>query len=517
MGWDGTAKKGHRSRAREAPTVHPGEMPNLLVTSDPSRVPAGLDDTLVVTPHEYVTSAAYRDRSDVRVINLCRSYRYQKEGYYASLLALARGHHPLPTLRTIQEAKSPTIARAISHDLGDLIDAAFARETVTSATRWIYFGREANDLHPELSAALFSRLPLPIMRASFARHPRKGTWTLQQCAPVGLDGIPPEHDAVLGQRLAEFLQRRVRSRRRDIRRYDLAILRDPEESTPPSNEGALRCFQDAARAEGFAVELIGRDDFGRVAEFDALFIRETTAVNHRTFRFAQRAAAEGLVVMDDPESILRCTNKVFLAEVLEKHGIPAPRTMIAHRRNTDDVARALGFPLVLKQPDSSFSQGVLKVEDLASYKDACARLFNRSDLLVAQAFTPSTFDWRIGVLRRQPLYACRYYMARQHWQIIKREPGRSECEEGTSDAVALEEVPSAILDAALRAADLMGDGLYGVDVKDVEGKALVIEVNDNPSIDAGYEDALLGDRLYRQIMAEFRRRLDARRGARKAR
>ena len=78
-------------------------------------------------------------------------------------------------------------------------------------------------------------------------------------------------------------------------------------------------------AESLAIrpELITRDDYGRLAEFDALFIRETTYVNHHTYRFARRAASEGLVVIDDPVSIVRCTNKVYLAELLQRYRIPS--------------------------------------------------------------------------------------------------------------------------------------------------------------------------------------------------
>ena len=80
--------------------------------------------------------------------------------------------------------------------------------------------------------------------------------------------------------------------------------------------------------KGFSVEFIGRDDYPRLAEFDALLIRETTAVNHHTWRFARRAQAEDLAVIDDPDSILRCANKVYLAEVLKGARIPTPRTLI---------------------------------------------------------------------------------------------------------------------------------------------------------------------------------------------
>jgi glutathione synthase/RimK-type ligase-like ATP-grasp enzyme len=70
------------------------------------------------------------------------------------------------------------------------------------------------------------------------------------------------------------------------------------------------------------------------------------------------------------------------------------------------------------------------------------------------------------------------------------------------------EVPRAVLQAALKATKGIGDGFYGVDVKQWGDKAFVIEVNDNPSIDAGVEDQYLGNELYSLIMQEFVRRME---------
>ena len=386
---------------------------------------------------------------------------------------------------------------------------SFASETETTVCLELCFGREPQGRHAALAAALFGRMALPLMKATFARSDKSGDWALTGCTAMGIDRLPVERHEFLVESLRAFLRRRHVPHRPDHGRYDLAILANPAESEAPSNAEALHRFERAAEAEGFAVELIHRDDYSRVGEFDALFIRETTSVNHHTFRFAQRGAAAGLVVIDDPESILRCTNKVFLAEALQRHGVPAPRTMIAHRGNVAQVVDTLGLPCVLKQPDSSFSQGVVKASDPAELREQLNRLLRRSDLVVAQAFMPTDFDWRIGVLAGRPLYACRYFMARRHWQIIAREGDRRR--EGASEAVPVAEVPPAVIDAAIRAAALMGDGLYGVDLKEVEGRPYVIEVNDNPSIDHRYEDGVLGDELYRAIMADFRRRLEQRR------
>ena len=69
-----------------------------------------------------------------------------------------------------------------------------------------------------------------------------------------------------------------------------------------------------------------------------------------------------------------------------------------------------------------------------------------------------------------------------------------------------------MLDAALKAANLIGDGLYGVDIKETDKGVLVIEVNDNPNIDSGGEDVILKDELYRRILADLIRRIDIKKG-----
>src|SRR5690606_29959476 len=147
-------------------------------------------------------------------------------------------------------------------------------------------------------------------------------------------------------------------------RYDLAILVNPEEKLPPSDGPAIKKFVSAGRELGLSVELIGPGDYMRLSEFDALFIRETTAIDHHTYRFAKKAEAEGLVVLDDPTSIMRCTNKIYLADLFENNKVPAPRTRILRRGDEEGIRQAaaeLGLPMVVKIPDGAFSKGMVKV------------------------------------------------------------------------------------------------------------------------------------------------------------
>ena len=96
-------------------------------------------------------------------------------------------------------------------------------------------------------------------------------------------------------------------------------------------------------------EMITREDSNRLSEFDALFIRETTRVDHHTYRMARKAVAEGLVAMDDPESILKCSNKVYLAELLNRSKIPTPKTYILHSKNLEIMLDQMTYPCILKQ------------------------------------------------------------------------------------------------------------------------------------------------------------------------
>ncbi|MGB4054888.1 MAG: carboxylate--amine ligase, partial [Porticoccaceae bacterium] len=166
------------------------------------------------------------------------------------------------------------------------------------------------------------------------------------------------------------------------------------------------------------------------------------------------------------------------------------------------------YPMVLKMPEGSFSNGVFKATTRSELVERLDRLFETSALVLAQEYLFTDYDWRIGVLNGRAIFACKYRMARNHWQIYNHNSKRYFS--GGFETLPTFEVPKVVLDAAIKACKIIGNGLYGVDIKEVDGRAYVIEVNDNPSMDYKVEDAYLGDELYMQVMAEFCRRLELR-------
>ncbi|CAG0899069.1 unnamed protein product [Cyprideis torosa] len=175
---------------------------------------------------------------------------------------------------------------------------------------------------------------------------------------------------------------------------------------------------------------------------------------------------EGLVVIDDPTSILRCCNKVYLHENFRRNRISAPKTVIVSttcRRTLDDLEEQVGYPLVLKIPNGSFSRGVVRVENRSQLKETLRRMLMGSALILAQEYFYTAYDWRIGILNNRPLYASRYYMSEGHWQIYQHDALGTKA--GSFTTMASYEVPRSVLNVALKAAKGIGDGLYGIDVK----------------------------------------------------
>jgi len=464
----------------------------------------------VITFESYLATEQGESGQRVRVINLCSSYSYLSDGYYCSLLAEARGHHVIPSLKVINDLGKQALYQLQLDDLSQaLARAVKSHDKDNEITLLSYFGATSDPAFQELARLLFERFSCPVLEVTLVFRQQ---WEINGLKPISHRDLDDAQQTVFAEALDKFSKKVWRKgRARKAARYDLAMLINTEEKLPPSNRGALKKFIKIGRELGIEVELISQQHYARLSEFDGLFIRETTGIDHHTYRFSKKAEAEGLVVIDDPTSMLRCANKVYLADLFRIHRVPSPKTWLLHRGNAvhlDKLEIEAGFPVVIKIPDGSFSRGIAKVNNRQELDIKVEELFEKSALLLAQEFLYTDFDWRIGVFNNRALYACRYYMVKNHWQIYRHHDSRTDS--GNFETLPTFEVPKTVLEAALKATQPIGNGLYGVDVKEKNGKGYVIEVNDNPNIDSGVEDKYLGDELYRLIMTEFLRRMENR-------
>lgn len=487
-------------------------MSALVVLVDrPEDLPIPPEGLRVMRTRDYLTQPTSFGDETVRIVNLSRDLVYLGQGYYASLLAEARGHRVIPSAAAILSLKERSRAwtgmRAVERVL--LRSLARIKETPeASFSIDVYFGRTADPRYERVAREAFDRFRAPILRVQIRRDPEWGFY-VKAIRPRTVDELHAVEQPTFAAALEAYTRRAWRAPKGPKRvRYTLAVLHDPKEALPPSDPKALLTLERVGAQMGVSVEMIQPKDYARLAEFDALFIRMTTALDNPTYRFARKAEDEGMPVLDDPTSILRCTNKVFLAETLAAKKIPAPKTLVLDARSLKRATDELAFPIVLKIPDGSFSVGVKKADNLDDLKRISKELFTDSDLILAQEFMPTEFDWRVGVLDGKPLFVSQYTMAPKHWQIYNHgASGRAK--HGGFRTLAVEDTPKQVLDMAVAATRLMGQGLYGVDLKQNDRGVFVVEVNDNPNIDSGVEDKVLKDALYRTILDSFIRRIEA--------
>ena len=479
-------------------------------------VDQGRDLPNAETPHKVISTGEYLARPRLfdmgrpKIVNLARSYAYQSKGYYASLLAEARGHRVVPTVETMLELREQKLYEHALPDLEEELNHCARRADFQSVGEFkllVCFGIARDDRFEPFGRLLFDWFRCPALEVIVETG---GSW-------LSIDRIRPRAITRLANGEAEFFRESLHNhtkrewrdpKARSVAKYDLAVLLDPNEKTAPSSLDTIKHFGRIAEKMSVDVEPITKRQLAELAEFDGLFIRETTSIDNHTYRFARRAWQEGMPVIDDPISMIRCTNKVFLMELLQQNQVPTPPTVIV--AEDTDLGKAideLGLPLVVKIPDGSFSRGVHKITSPAEFRRICDELFEETDLLLAQKFLPTDFDWRVGILAGEPLFVCQYRMARGHWQIVKHRPDGSS-REGGFRTFDLDQAPPGLIDIAVRAARPIGEGFYGIDIKESDRGFVVMEVNDNPNLDHGVEDQVGKDEIWTRLLKWYVERFE---------
>jgi glutathione synthase/RimK-type ligase-like ATP-grasp enzyme len=270
---------------------------------------------------------------------------------------------------------------------------------------------------------------------------------------------------------------------------------------------ALLRIRDTAEGMGHSLSFIFPVDIKRIARLDGLFIRSRTDPMNISFVAAKMAEFQGIPVIDDADSIQICSDKINMYLHLMKKDVPIPKTLFLRKKEIStgylkEVMENLGTPLIVKEPSTSFSARVEKVDSAPVFLRVAKRFIKLSDWIVAQSYVESQFDWRVGVLNGEILYACKYIIPTESFKIQATVNGHIVyC---AVKSVPLERVPPLIVDVALRAGRAIGSGLYGVDIKEKDEQVYVIEVNDNPSLESGEDEyyPLMYEKIINYLLGE---------------
>ena len=150
-------------------------MSTLVVLVDrPEDLPIPPEGLQVVRTRDYLINPNTIGDETPRIVNLSRDLVYLGQGYYASLLAEARGHRVIPSAAAIlslkERGRSWTGMRAVERVL--LRTLARIKETPeASFSIDAYFGRTADPRYERVAREAFDRFRAPILRIQIRRDP----------------------------------------------------------------------------------------------------------------------------------------------------------------------------------------------------------------------------------------------------------------------------------------------------------------------------------------------------------
>ena len=200
----------------------------------------------VITFETYLATEQEASEHRVRIINLCNSYSYLSDGYYCSLLAEARGHHVIPSVKVLNDLGKKALYQLQLDDLSQTFEKVFKDQNKNEEIKVLsYFGSTKDVVFQDLTRLLFERFSCPIMEVTL-RYGQQ--WEVTDLRAVSHRDLDDENETLFAEALDKFSKKVWRKgRARKAARYDLAILVNPSEALPPSNRGALKKFISIGR------------------------------------------------------------------------------------------------------------------------------------------------------------------------------------------------------------------------------------------------------------------------------
>src|SRR6185437_3700052 len=136
-----------------------GRRMKTLVVTDQNQKWFETPNASALTARRYLAEPENGSEGSARVLNLCRTGRYQGRGYYVSLLAEARGQRPVPDVKTIEDLRSEAYVRALAAEIQPLVEETLHHDESDRFQLDVYLGKHPD--HRALAEQLFARVRAP--------------------------------------------------------------------------------------------------------------------------------------------------------------------------------------------------------------------------------------------------------------------------------------------------------------------------------------------------------------------
>ena len=149
-------------------------MQKIVIVDNPETWKIKAANLAIISSYDYLTNPDWAKAKKLRIFNLCASYSYQSKGYYVSLLAEARGHKPLPSVRNILDVQKPFVVKLMSDDFDEHVQRSLMDLRSNEFTLSVYFGRNMNKKYDDISNLLYRTFRVPFLRVKFFHNSQLG-------------------------------------------------------------------------------------------------------------------------------------------------------------------------------------------------------------------------------------------------------------------------------------------------------------------------------------------------------
>ncbi len=214
-------------------------------------------------------------------------------------------------------------------------------------------------------------------------------------------------------------------------------------------------------------------DFAEHAKYDVIIDRSVSQT--RGLAISRMFDAFGVTMINRPEVIELCGDKLATNAAMAKAGVPTPRTAVAFTYDALlDLCNDFGFPVVMKPTIGSWGRMVSKINDT----DALEAIIEHKEVLgghqhkvfyIQEFVKKPDRDLRIFVVGEEVIAGI--YRHSEHWITNTARGGSASNCELTDELVKI----------SLDAANAVGAGVHGgvvaVDLVESERGLLVVEIN----------------------------------------
>lgn len=252
---------------------------------------------------------------------------------------------------------------------------------------------------------------------------------------------------------------------------DVVTFLDPDAGT---GDGA-----EIRAGIGTGTEVLPGQSAGRAAGDELADVYLLKAHTPRAIALARRLEARGARVVNSADATHLCQDRSRIAQVAMDAGLPMPRTSTLDTLSRISVGVGQaggGFPFMVKSRHNRRGDLVARVDDAAGLRELVVA-WPDEPVVIQEFMENSGWDHKVWVVDGHVFTAVRPAPAE-----AQPAGARNGQRAGGSTAPVVREPPQSWADLALRVGEVFGLEVYGVDILDRRGAAVVVDINAFPGI-----------------------------------